>query len=297
MTRTALTMAVVAATGAAASASVFQDWNLIVRNNLTITSEVDGSALIGGDITGTSNYAVQGVTASNGAGLMVGGTVAAGTNLQINNAGDFYFAGTVNGIVNLNGGGTSYYQPTIANTVSNAFAQADAFSTYLAGLSATGTVDGAGNMNASTVAIGSEDVAVYSMTQATIAGLGQLNLNFGSADIVVINFDAAASGGAANFQAPPNFVGALDQANSGRIVWNFINTTSLTVNNNFNGMILATDANLALLGGGINGTVIVDNISTMNAEIRNNTFQGLIPAPGSVALLGLGGLVAVRRRR
>lgn len=296
MTRTALTLAVVAATGAAASASVFQDWNLIVRNNLTITSEVDGSALIGGDITGTSNYAVQGVTASNGAGLMVGGTVAAGTNLQINNAGDFYFAGTVNGIINLNGG-TSYYQPTIANTVSNAFAQADAFSTYLAGLSATGTVDGAGNMNASTVAIGSEDVAVYSMTQATIAGLGQLNLNFGSADIVVINFDAAASGGAANFQAPPNFVGSLDQANSGRIVWNFINTTSLTVNNNFNGMILATDANLALLGGAINGTVIVDNISTMNAEIRNNTFQGIIPAPGSVALLGLGGLVAVRRRR
>lgn len=296
MTRTALTLAVVAATGAAASASVFQDWNLIVRNNLTITSEVDGSALIGGNITGTSNYAVQGVTASNGAGLMVGGTVAAGTNLQINNAGDFYFAGTVNGIINLNGG-TSYYQPTIANTVSNAFAQADAFSTYLAGLSATGTVDGAGNMNASTVAIGSEDVAVYSMTQATIAGLGQLNLNFGSADIVVINFDAAASGGAANFQAPPNFVGSLDQANSGRIVWNFINTTSLTVNNNFNGMILATDANLALLGGAINGTVIVDNISTMNAEIRNNTFQGIIPAPGSVALLGLGGLVAVRRRR
>jgi hypothetical protein len=140
-------------------------------------------------------------------------------------------------------------------------------------------VDGAGNMNASTVAIGSEDVAVYSMTpghhRRPRPVEPELRLGRHRRD----QLRRGASGGAANFQAPPNFVGSLDQANSGRIVWNFINTTSLTVNNNFNGMILATDANLALLGGAINGTVIVDNISTMNAEIRNNTFQGLIPAP------------------
>lgn len=298
MVRSVLTVAVLAAAGSAASADIFTDWNLIVRHNLTNTSEVDGSALIGGNVSGTSNYAIHGVTASNGAGLMVGGDVVSGYTVQVNNGGDFYHAGSVNGTVLLNSGGTSYYQPAISNTVDSAFTQAQNFSNFLGGLSATGTVDGAGNMNASTVAIGADNVAVYSITQSTIAGLGQLNLNLGSADYVVINFDASASGGAANFQAPPNMVGAFSQANSSRIVWNFINTTSLTINNNFNGMVLATDANLALLGGGINGTVIVDNVSAMNAEIRSATFQGgYLPTPGTTALLGLGGLLAARRRR
>ncbi len=291
-----MSAAVLSCAGAAASASVFQEWNLIVRHNLNITSEVDGSALIGGNVAGTSNYAVQGVTASNGAGLMVGGNVAAGTNLQINNGGHFHSAGSVFGIVNLNGGGQSFTNPAIPNVVSNAFNQATAFSGYLAGLSATGSVDGAGNMNASTVQIGSENVAVYSMTQASLNGLGQLNLNVGSADTIVINFDASASGGHANFAAPPNFVGGLNQANSASIVWNFINTTSISVNNNFNGMILATDADLQLLGGGINGTVVVDNVSVMNAEIRRHTFSSTIPAPGTLGVLAFGALAARRRR-
>ncbi len=285
-----------ACAGSAASADLF-DWNLVVRQNLNITSEVDGSALIGGNVTGTSNYAVQTVTNPNGVGLAVGGDIAAGTNVQVNNGGNLAYAGNIFGIANLNGGGSSYYQPAVSNMVSDAFAEAAAMSAYLGSLSATGTVDGAGNMNAATTTIGSEQVAVYAMTQATIAGLGQLNLNLGSADIVVINFDASGSGGAASFAAPPNFVGGLNQANSSRIIWNFLNTTSLTVNNNFNGSILAADADLALLGGGINGTVIVDSVSAMNAEVRLNTFAGTIPAPGSMALLGMGGLLAARRRR
>lgn len=296
MRHAVIAAAVLSTAGAAASATVFQDWNLIVRNNLTITSEVDGSALIGGDLSGTSNYAVQGVTASNGAGLMVGGSVLNG-NIQVNNAGNFHTNGSVFGTINLNGGGQSIADASIPGILNGALAQATSLSGYLSTLSATGSVDGAGNMNASTVAIGSENVAVYNMTQATLNGLGQLNLNFGSADLVVINFDASASGGNASFVAPPNFVGGLNQANSSRIVWNFLNTSNLSVNNNFNGMVLATDADLQLLGGGINGTVVVDNISRMDAEIRRNGFSSNIPAPGALGALALAGLVGVRRRR
>jgi choice-of-anchor A domain-containing protein len=296
MQRFPTVLAAVACAGSAANADLF-DWNLVVRHNLNITSEVDGSALIGGNVTGTSNYAVQTVTNPNGVGLAVGGDIAAGTNVQVNNGGNLAYAGSIFGVANLNGGGSSYYQPAVSNMVADAFAEAASLSAYLGALGATGTVDGAGNMNAATTTIGTEQVAVYTMTQATIAGLGQLNLNLGSADIVVINFDASGSGGAASFAAPPNFVGGLNQANSSRIIWNFLNTTSLTVNNNFNGSILAADADLALLGGGINGTVIVDSVSAMNAEVRLNTFAGAIPAPGSMALLSLGGLLAARRRR
>lgn len=285
----------IAASGA--SADVFSDYNLVVRNDLHITSEVDGSAMIGGSVFGTSNYAIHGVTASNGDGLVVGGDLAAGSNYQINNGGNLRYGGSVLGNANLNGGGYSYYASDVGAMVDNAMAQASSLSTYFSGLTATGTVDNAGNMSASTTLIDGQQVAVYSITQSDINGLGQLNLNMGSADTVVINFDALNSGGVASFNAPPNLIGGFNQANSSSIVWNFTNTSELHINNSFNGMILATDADLSLTGGGINGSVFVDSVSTMNAEIRQGTYTGLVPAPGTTALLAPLGLLATRRRR
>ena len=144
--------------------------------------------------------------------------------------------------------------------------------------------------------IDAQSVAFYSLNQSTINGLGQLNLNFGSADTVVINVDGASSAGTINLTAPPNIIGGFNQANSARIVWNFINTTDLIINNSFNGMILATDAHLDLNGGGINGSVFVDS-ADLAAEVRLNTYQGAVPAPASLALLGLGIAASARRRR
>ncbi len=287
-------LAIVAGT---ATADVFSDWNLVVRNDLNITSEVDGSAMIGGSVFGTSNYAVQGVTSSTGDGLVVGGNLGAGSNYQINNGGNLRIAGNVNGNANLNGGGSTINDNAVSAMVNSAMLQASSLSSYFAGFSATGTVDNGGNMNASTTMVGSDQLAVYSLNQSDISGLGQLNLNFGSADTVVINFDASDNGGIANFNAPPNLIGGFNQNNSTRIVWNFLNTTELNINNSFNGMVLATDAELNLLGGGLNGSVFVDSVATMNAEIRRNTYTGIVPTPGSFALIGLSGLVAARRKR
>ncbi len=279
-----------------AAADVFQDWNLVVRNNLINTSEVDGSTMVGGSITGTSNYAVQAVTAQSGDGLVVGGNIAAGTNIQINNAGNFRIAGSVDGIANVNGG-AQFNDPNAGAMVTSAMNSAANLSAYFAGFSATGTVDGAGNMNsAAHTTIDAQSVAFYSLNQSTINGLGQLNLNFGSADTVVINVDGASSAGTINLTAPPNIIGGFNQANSARIVWNFINTTDLIINNSFNGMILATDAHLDLNGGGINGSVFVDS-ADLAAEVRLNTYQGAVPAPASLALLGLGIAASARRRR
>ncbi len=296
-TNTLASAAILSAIAGTAVADVFSDWNLVVRNNLSITSEVDGSALIGGSVFGTSNYAVQGVTSSTGDGLVVGGNLGAGSNYQINNGGNLRISGAINGNANLNGGGTTIVDPTVTNMVNNAMLQASNLSTYFAGFGATGSIDNAGNMSASTVAVDAQNVAFYSVTQADITGLGQLNLNFGTADTVVINFDAAASGGIANFNAPPNLIGDFNQNNSTRILWNFLNTTQLNINNSFNGAILATDAELNLTGGGINGSVFVDTVATMNAEIRRQTYTGAVPSPSSLALVTLAGLISARRRR
>jgi choice-of-anchor A domain-containing protein len=99
--------------------------------------------------------------------------------------------------------------------------------------------------------------------------------------------------------APPNIIGGFNQANSSRILWNMPDATSLLVNNSFNGAVLAPYANLNLSGGGMNGSVAVNNISAQNAEIRNSVYTGFyqIPAPGAASLLGIAGFVTLRRRR
>lgn len=283
-----------------AHAGVFDEWNLIVRHDLTLsTSEVDGSAMIGGSLLGgTSNYTTMGVTASNGTGLAIGDTLAPGVTVQINNGGDFRIGNLANnnGTVNLNGGGSMVQDPSVAATASSYMSYAAGVSSYLSTLSANGTVDGAGNMNATPTTIGGQDVAVYTITQAQFDSLGQLSLNMGGADSVIINFIHDGSG-SVDLTSPPNIIGGFNQANSSNILWNFAGVTDITLNNSFNGALLATDAALTLNGGGINGTVIVDSIDLQNAEIRLNTYTGFVPAPASGVVLAGIGLIAARRRR
>jgi choice-of-anchor A domain-containing protein len=280
-----------------ASASVLSEWNLIVRNDLVTTSEVDGSALIGGSVLGTSNYSTHLVTASNGPGLAVGGDIGAGINVQINNGGDLRIAGSVLGIANTNGGGSIISDPTIPAAVSAAMAEASAISSYLSTLSANGSIDPGGNFNAVPTNFGGELVAIYTVTQAQFDAFGGVNLNFGSADSVVINFIANGTG-IVDLIAPPNLTGGFaNQNNSSKIIWNFIGATQVKTNNTFNGALLAPDADLQVLGGGINGSVVVDSVSVMDAEIRRHNYEGFIPATGTVALLGAASLAAARRRR
>lgn len=290
--------AVVLSSGTA-NAGFLTDWNLIVRNNLTGTSEIDGSTIVGGSVFGTMNYGVQSITAPNGTGLAVGGNFPAGSIANINNAGDFRFSGTVAGTVNLNGG-SSINDPSIPSLINTFFGQAAIASAGTAALPSTGTLDGAGNLNSNTanlLSINGQSVAVYSFAATQFAGLGQLNLNFGSADTVILNVTADANG-TVNLTAPPNLVGGFNQNNSTRILWNFFDADTLIVNNNINGAVLAPDATLFLNGGGINGSVIVDEVAALDAEIRRFTYTGvLIPAPSAAALLAMAGLGATRRRR
>ena len=275
-----------------AHASVLSDWNLVVRHDMTLTSEVDGSALVGGSLSGTGNFSVHFATAPNGDGLALAGNITAGADIDVNSGGNFRLGGGNFGTVNVNGGST-ILDASVGAMVSGAMAEAVSISNALALLTPNGALDGAGNFNAVPVNIGGVNVAIYSITQAQMNGLGQLNLSLGSADSVIINF----VGTSANFVAPPNMVGGFNQANSSRILWNFVDATSLSVNNNLNGAVLAPGADLQLIGGGINGSVVVDSISRMDAEIRESTYEGYVPAPGAAATLVAAGLMASRRRR
>ena len=200
----------------ARAASLLSNWNLIVQTNLLTCSEVDGgTALVGGNLSSTSNYSIHGVTASNGDGLAVGGNLWPG-NIQVNNGGNLRLGGTNSATVNLNGGGTLIHDATVASAVAADFVTLNALNSAIAALTPNGTVDGGGNMTATPTLISGQLVAVYDITQTSLNGLGQLNLNFGTANTVIINLMANA--GAVSLVVPPNLIGGFSQSNSSHIL-------------------------------------------------------------------------------
>ena len=282
------------ASGAFASSSPLSNWNLITRSYVTSSSEVDGSALIGGYLDGgASNYAIHGLTDAGGVGLAVGGNINGGPKSV--NAGSLRYGGSLNTIVNMNGGGMLITDNTVASQAAAAMNTVSGISMFLAGLSANSTMDGGGNLNATPTLIDGQLVAVFNISAASVQSLGQLNLHIGTAQSVIINMPSA--GGLVDLQGAPNIIGDFSKANSSRILWNFFDASSVLVNNSFRGALVAPNAALQVLGGGIDGSVAVDRITAQNAEIRSSVYTGYIPAPGAASLCVLAGAVAARRRR
>lgn len=287
----------IAASSATAVAGV-TDWNLISAGDVYNTSEVSGSSLIGGTLSGSASWSIAQVTAANGAGVAVAGDIAPGAQLNINNSGNLHLSGAQNGMVSYNGG-SFLADGTVDNMVNSAISFWSGVSDNLATLASNGTLDNGGNLNATPTMLGGQNVAVYNLMDTDWQGMGQLNLNIGLADSIIINvFDNG--DGQVTLNAPPNFVGGLaNSANSSKILWNIRGATNIDVNNNFNGALIAPDAHLNLLGGGINGTVVVGS-ADLRAEVRLDLYQGYlpsVPAPSAATALGLGGLIATRRRR
>ena len=77
------------------------EYNLIVLNDLASTSEVEGKTLIGGDLSGTSNYGIR-LTQndlSNGDALVIAGDLVSGSTVNANGQ-SVVIAGNNNGRVN-----------------------------------------------------------------------------------------------------------------------------------------------------------------------------------------------------
>lgn len=298
-TARALGASVIAAAAFAApvQAGFLTDWNLICRGNFVSTSEIDGSAIIGGTLSGNSNnFAVQGVTAPGNVGLAVGGAIS-GNQKQVNNGGHLRYASTGQNLVNVNGAGQRIFDATVPAQVTALMAQATTLSAQLAALAPNSSVVVANNngaFNSTPTTMGGFNVAVFSISAASIDNLASVSLSLGAANSIIINVVDA---GAVSIVAPPNFLDQFNQANSSRILWNFPSATSLTIGGGFNGAVLAPGAALTLSSGAINGAVVVDSVPSQNAEIRRFTYTGFVPTPGAAGLLALAGVAAPRRRR
>ncbi|QDU91062.1 hypothetical protein Pla175_44790 [Pirellulimonas nuda] len=308
----------VAALGSTESpaAGIF-DYNLVSFGDVSLTSEVEGASFIGGDLLGGS--ANFGIAQNNIVALRLVGDIVGSAPRSIGSGNDAQVGGDNAGgaIINLSGGVYYYDSAAIPGVVQagtatpvaglkndlqtlggDLLSQANAAQALLGGLPATGpnpAIVMNGNPVFSAVPAGPNNVAVFSIDDALFeTNLGSIGLNFNGADTVVFNV----SGADINLtQGTGNFVGGFNDASAGKILFNFYEAQTITINRQFYGAILSPDADLSAVAGAIDGSVIVSSLSS-SVEIHLPTFSGNVPVPepSSLALLGLGGLAALSRR-
>jgi choice-of-anchor A domain-containing protein len=151
---------------------------------------------------------------------------------------------------------------------------------------------------------GTSNVAVLNITSTQLQAIGNPTVNLGSASIFIINVDTTGTSGSYTAGNGVNFNGAGYAAN---VLWNFYNASSIAVNVEFGGQVLAPNAAVtnsspidgALVAKSFNGTgelhyrpLAAGGISLVNSYTTS------VPEPASGLLLGgaVAGLLLRRRR-
>lgn len=145
--------------------------------------------------------------------------------------------------------------------------------------------------------IESSRIAIFNVDGATAFGstIGQLSgSGFARADTILINVSGL------SLDITQNFLGDL-QNNETKVLFNFYEATSLTLNSNFRGTVYAPFADVVQNGSNVDGGVIARNFS-QNAEVHALTFDAFlpftpIPEPSSAALFLTAATLATLRRR
>lgn len=300
-------IAIVALAASSVQAGVLNDWNLIVATNVTSTSEVEGRAIIGGNLGGTSsNYATRLTPASsflNVDALVIGGGLSA-QNIQVN-GGRARLAGSRGSTnFNMNGGGALIQNDaSVASFITSAIAEMNAASATLRTLPTTAgstvAIPGGngqpGPLNFDVGAPVGNGVAVFNLNAAQIFSnnfVQEIGINLRAASSVVINV----AGSSVNFNQG-NFIGSFNSLFArANVLWNFYEATSIDLGSRaFNGALLAPSAHLTFEGV-VEGSVFVRSLD-QRGEVHLPLYTGFVPTPGAATLLALAGVVATRRRR
>ncbi len=258
---------------------ILQQFNLVDFTNFSTNSDVEGRAVIGGDLTSSNSSTFfnnqpggsgnQNAPASTFQALTVYGNVTNAININMNSGGSAYIGGSVNSGAhfNFNGGG-SRVATTPTQSIADFKTAAFSLESQLANLSTSGTVN-ASDFNNVTLTGGGGSTAVFSISASALQTWHGMSLNLNGATSVIINVT-----GGTNI----NLTNGLNLNNGFTshqhdIIWNFETATSVSVTG-WQGAILAVDATVSNTSA-VNGAVIA-NAFVGSGELHQYVYDGVV---------------------
>lgn len=294
----------------------YQNYNAIIFNNLSTTSDIEGRTFVGNNFTGanSANFGIhlKNTLATTDRSLVVGNDLVSGNPLNLQR-GSLYIGGSTNGrIINFNGGGSLVSDSSIGDDLAAIQDYSIGQSMALQSLAADSvvTLPGGGQPGPTKfiATAGADGLAVFHVDAADIFSnpLGQQFelLPDAQTQNIVINV----SGLTVNW-TQGNMVGQFDSNYwQGHLMWNFYEATSINLGSfNMKGAVLAPYASI-LTAGNIDGLVVANNLTT-TAEVHlpdSNcvtayAFEGYtapVPEPGGlIFLVAAAGVILITRNR
>jgi choice-of-anchor A domain-containing protein len=299
--------------GIASASSVLYNYNVVTLGNFTENSHVNFNTFVGGDLYGGSNSVFSMTSgSSNPVGLTIAGVNRA-YDIKVNNGKNVVLtdAASNQGSIIRNGGGQIQYDSTLAQqkaAISSELASTSAAFKALASNQSAPVVTQNGQFtftaNKSTAVNG---VAVFTLDGSKLSSQSIQNGisiagDYLSSDIkgIIINVT-----GTSITHSQGNFNGAWNNdAVRTKTLWNFADATSLDLQKNFNGTILAYNANVTQGSTSIDSPVFAKTLVS-NGEIHGPLYTGYVPnvatvpEPASVvmAFMGMAFVAGAARRR
>ena len=259
--------------------SLLSEWSVVTSGNLDMVNDIQGAAYVGGNVTVPNSFNAG--TVGNSAiptgevSLAVAGSIENGGNLQVN-GGSVVAGGAISRTINMNSGGTQT-QNDPAGLPASPVAQITGASQYWSGLTGNSGTSVANNGQLDFNCATGSALAVFNVKASTMFGSGFQGFTLMPANAtgeILINIDAASTGGVVNWTTGGFFSQFNTQAWDGRVVFNFYNATSVTLSGQIGGYVIAPNANV-VEDNNIDGGVMAKTL-TVDSEVD-------LPVPGNAS--------------